>query len=64
VTKSTRHLVNALVLLVIGAHAIYWFAAGNAERATDLVVGLRGAQGVLGFAGALWFYVRARRTAV
>ena len=62
-TKSTRHLINALVLLAIAAHAIYWFAVGNAAQASDLVMGLRAAQAVVGFAGALWFFVRAQRAA-
>ena len=47
-TKSTRHLVNAFVLLAIAGHAIYWFAAGRAAQASDLVMGLRAAQAVVG----------------
>jgi hypothetical protein len=33
---------------------------GRAEFATDLQVGLRVAQAVAGFAGAIWFFVRSR----
>jgi hypothetical protein len=62
-TRSARHLVNAVICLVVGAHAVYWFATGSAERATDLRVGLVVAQAIVGFAGAVWFYSRSRGVA-
>jgi hypothetical protein len=62
-SRSLRFLVNAALLLLVAAHAVYWFAAGRAEFATDLQIGLRVAQGVAGFAGALWFFVRSRSVA-
>ena len=62
-SRSARFLVNAALLLLVAAHAVYWFAMGRAEFATDLQVGLRVAQGIAGFAGALWFFIRARSVA-
>jgi hypothetical protein len=62
-SKSARHLVNALICLAIGVHAVYWFASGRAALATDVRVGLAVAQAVVGFAGALWFYSRSRGAA-
>jgi hypothetical protein len=59
-SRSARFLVNAALLLLVAAHAVYWFAMGRAEFATDLQVGLRVAQAVAGFAGAIWFFVRSR----
>jgi len=59
-SKSTRHLINAVICLVVGVHAIYWFAMGRAETATDLRIGLVVAQAVLGLFGAVWFYSRSR----
>jgi hypothetical protein len=61
--RSTRHALNSLVCLLVGAHAIYWFAMGRAADATDFRVGLVVAQAVVGFAGAIWFYGRARGAA-
>jgi hypothetical protein len=49
--------------LLVAGHAIYWFAMGRADFATDLQVGLRVAQAVAGFAGAIWFLVRSRTVA-
>ena len=62
-TKSTRHLVNAVICLLVGAHAIYWFATGRADTATDLRVGLVVAQAIVGLFGAVWFYSRSRGAA-
>ncbi len=59
-SKSLRHLLNALVLLAVGGHAVYWFAMGRAEFASDVRVGLVVAQAVVGLAGAVWFFVRSR----
>jgi hypothetical protein len=56
-------LINAVICLVVGAHAIYWFAAGRAESATDLRVGLVVAQAIVGLFGAVWFYSRSRGAA-
>jgi hypothetical protein len=58
--KSTRHQINALILALVAAHAVYWFATGQAAVSTTPMVGLRVAQGVLGVVGALWFFSRSR----
>jgi hypothetical protein len=55
--------LNAVLCLLVGAHAVYWFAMGRAELASDLRVGLVIAQAVVGFAGAIWFYSRSRGAA-
>jgi hypothetical protein len=52
--------LNALLCLLVGGHAVYWFATGRAELATDFRVGLVVAQAVAGFAGAIWFFMRSR----
>jgi hypothetical protein len=62
-SRSARFLVNAALLLLVAAHAIYWFAMGRAAFATDLQIGLRVAQGIAGVAGALWFFMRSRSVA-
>jgi hypothetical protein len=62
-SKSVRHLLNALLCLVVGGHAVYWFAMGRAEFASDFRVGLVVAQAVVGLAGAVWFFVRSRGVA-
>jgi hypothetical protein len=62
-SRSVRFLVNAVLLLLVAAHAIYWFAMGRAELATDLQIGLRVAQAVAGLAGAIWFFMRSRSVA-
>ena len=59
-SRSARFVVNAVLCLLVGAHAVYWFATGRAELAPDLQVGLRAVQGVVGFAGAIWFFIRSR----
>ena len=61
-SRSARHLINALICLAVGGHAVYWFATGGAEFASSLRVGLVVAQAVLGLAGAVWFYSRSRST--
>lgn len=58
--RTTRYVLNALLCLLVGAHAVYWFAMGRAEFATDVRVGLVVAQAVAGFAGAIWFFMRSR----
>ena len=62
-SRSSRYLLNALLLILVGAHAIWWFATGRAEFASDMAIWLRVAQGILGFAGAIWFYSRSRGAA-
>jgi hypothetical protein len=59
-SRSARFVVNAVLCLLVGGHAVYWFATGRAELAPDLQIGLRVAQAVVGFAGAIWFFVRSR----
>lgn len=58
--KSTRHQINALVLALVAAHAVYWFVSGQTAGSTTLMMGLRVAQAVLGVVGALWFFSRSR----
>jgi hypothetical protein len=62
-SRSVRYLLNALLLVLVGAHAVWWFATGRAQFAPDLTVWLRVAQGILAFAGAIWFYSRSRSAA-
>jgi hypothetical protein len=62
-SRSSRYLLNALLLVLVGAHAIWWFATGRAELAPATTVWLRVAQGIIGFAGAIWFYSRSRAAA-
>lgn len=59
-SRSVRFLLNAVLCLLVGAHAVYWFAMGRAELASDVRIGLVVAQAVVGFAGAIWFFVRSR----
>ena len=59
-SRSVRFIVNAVLCLLVAGHAVYWFATGRAELAPDLQIGLRAAQAVVGFAGAIWFFVRSR----
>jgi hypothetical protein len=59
-SRSALHLINALICLAVGAHAIYWFMTGRAEFASNLRVGLVVAQAALGCVGAVWFYSRSR----
>jgi hypothetical protein len=62
-SRSVRYLLNAVLLLLVGGHAVYWFAMGRAEFAPNLTVWLRVAQAIVGFAGAIWFYSRSRGAA-
>ncbi len=62
-SRSTRFLVNAVLCLLVGAHALYWFATGGAQFASGVRVALVVAQAVVGFAGAIWFYGRSRSAA-
>ena len=62
-TRSVRYLLNALLLALIGGHAVYWFAMGRAELAPSMSVWLKVAQAVVGCGGAIWFYSRSRGAA-
>jgi hypothetical protein len=62
-SRRVRYLLNALLLLLLGGHAVWWFAAGRAEFAPDLDVWLKVAQGIVGLAGAIWFFSRSRAAA-
>jgi hypothetical protein len=59
-TRSNRYLVNAGVCLLVGAHAVWWFASGQSAFNSGFWIGLRVAQAVVGFAGAIWFLSRSR----
>ena len=59
--RNTRYLVNAIVLLAIGAHGVYRFITESPDLASDGVgLGLVIAQVVVGLGGAIWFFVRSR----
>ena len=58
--KNVRYLVNAVVLLLIGAHGIYRFATERAELSDGISLGLVVAQIVVGIGGSIWFFVRSR----
>ncbi|HWN39800.1 MAG TPA: hypothetical protein VNP02_14955 [Gammaproteobacteria bacterium] len=58
--KNVRYLVNAVVLLLIGAHGIYRFTTERAELSDGITLGLVVAQIVVGIGGAIWFFVRSR----
>ena len=62
-SKSVRYLVNAVLCLLVAGHALYWFATGQSEFASGTRLGLKVAQAVVGFAGAIWFYSRSRGAA-
>jgi len=58
VPRNTRYLVNAIVLLAIGAHGVYRFITESPDLASDGVgLGLVIAQVVVGLGGAIWFVV-------
>jgi hypothetical protein len=60
-SRNVRYLVNAVVLLLIGAHGIYRFTTERADLVSDGVsLALVIAQVVVGFGGAIWFFVRSR----
>jgi hypothetical protein len=62
-SKSRRYLMNAGVCLLVGAHAVWWLASGQSTFNTSFWIGLRVAQAVVGFAGAIWFFSRSRGAA-
>jgi hypothetical protein len=59
-TKASRHRINAVICLLVLAHAVYLFLSGRMEFASNLRVGLAVAQVVLGLGGAVWFWSRSR----
>lgn len=61
---SRRHQVNAIICLLLLAHAVYWFASGGAQTATQLRLALVIAQAVVGLGGAVWFWHRSRQAAI
>jgi di/tricarboxylate transporter len=62
-TRALRHQLNALICAALAAHAIYWFASGQAATATNFRIGLVVAQALVGGFGAVWFLYRSRTTA-
>jgi hypothetical protein len=63
-TSRLRHRINAIICALVLAHAIYWFASGRMDTATELRIGLVVAQGVLGLVGVIWFWKRSRGAAM
>jgi len=59
-TNASRHRINAVICLLVLAHAVYWFMTGRAEFASTFRIGLVVAQAVLGLGGAAWFWSRSR----
>jgi hypothetical protein len=60
-SRNVRYLVNAIVLLLIGAHGVYRFSTERPDLSSDGIgLGLVIAQVVVGFGGAIWFFVRSR----
>jgi hypothetical protein len=59
-TPSARHLINAVICGLVLAHAIWWFATGRMETATQLRIGLVVAQAIVGLFGVIWFWSRSR----
>lgn len=59
-TNASRHRINAVICLLVLAHAVYWFVSGRMEFASNLRIGLVVAQAVLGLGGAAWFWSRSR----
>jgi len=62
-TKASRHRINAVICLLVLAHAVYLFVTGRLEFATNLRIGLAVAQAVVGLGGAVWFWSRSRGAA-
>ena len=56
----SRHRINAAICLLVLVHAIYRFVSGNLEPGLNLRTALIVAQGLLGLAGAVWFWSRSR----
>ena len=62
--KVWRHRINAVICLLVLAHAVYLFATGRMEFASNLRIGLAVAEAVLGLGGAVWFWSRSRGAAL
>jgi hypothetical protein len=61
-SRKGRYLVNAVVLLLIGAHGVYRFVTQREDLAAEgLWFALVVAQAVVGIAGAVWFFARSRQ---
>jgi hypothetical protein len=60
---SRRHQVNAIICLLVLAHAVYRFASTDTQTVTNLWLYLVIAEAVLGLAGAAWFWHRSRQAA-
>ena len=59
--RNVRYLLNAVVLLLIGAHGIYRFVTERTQLDSDgFALGLVVAQVVVGLGGAIWFFARSR----
>jgi hypothetical protein len=58
--RNVRYRVNAIVLLAIGAHGVYRFVTEPDLGSDGISLGLVIAQVVVGFGGAIWFFVRSR----
>ena len=59
--RNVRYIVNAVVLLLIGAHGIYRFASERAQLDSDgFALALVIAQIVVGVGGGIWFLMRSR----
>ena len=59
--RNVRYLVNAVVLLLIGAHGVYRFVTELQDLVSDgISLGLVMAQVIVGLGGAIWFFVRSR----
>lgn len=61
-SRSGRYLFNAFICVLVVAHAVYWYATGRLDGATNLRYALWVAQLLLGFVGIAWFANRARLT--
>jgi hypothetical protein len=59
-TSAARHRINAAICLLVLAHAIWWFATGRMDTATQLRIGLVVAQAIVGLVGVVWFWSRSR----
>jgi hypothetical protein len=56
----SRHRINAVICVLVLAHAVYRFFMTDLEPGFNLRTGLIVAQGLLGIGGAVWFWSRSR----
>lgn len=61
--RTARYRLNAVICLLVLAHAVYRFFGGNVTPGLNLWTTLIVAQGLLGLGGAVWFWTRSRGTA-